>query len=158
MDQIIKDAYYLISIHQKNGRDIDINRLNNLLYLLEIYYMCKNDGRVLYYEGFNFDAVGIYNKTINNYFNTEGNIILSNRQIIIANMLYKNRKQIINIIYSMFGNLSDLKLRAILHFGNSPISKAYNEPSLLIQYIKNKTIVSKELSMIWFKENILKNK
>lgn len=156
MYRIIEDSYYLIGLHQKDMKEINIYRLNNLLYLLEAYYMCLNNGKELYSQGFNLDIIGLYNKMINEVFDNEHNIILSEAQLRIGKCISKERKEYICTIYNIFGRLSDAKLFGVIHYRNSPVYCAHSNPSVLMMYLKNKTIVSKENTMHWFKDNILK--
>lgn len=56
MSNILLDAYYIISVYQKEGKTINSVKLNALLYLADAHCMCIYDDECLYEEGFLVDG------------------------------------------------------------------------------------------------------
>ncbi len=57
MSKIIKDSYYLITLHQNDFRPINTYRLASLLYLVEAYYMNISNDSYLYSEQYKVDMI-----------------------------------------------------------------------------------------------------
>ncbi len=55
MNNILLDAYYIISLYQEKKQTINLIKLNCLLYLADAHCMCIRNNNGLYKEGFLVD-------------------------------------------------------------------------------------------------------
>lgn len=155
MNQIIKDSYYLIGLHQERFKKINGIRLTDMLYLIEAYYMTLYDAEYLYEEEFKVDMLGMYIKEINEKFKKTENIIINDEEIKIGKDISEDRKKIIFKIYDLFGKLSDFKLHEEIFSNDSPLQFIYAIPDVLAVYIRFNISVPKSQTKKWFEENYL---
>lgn len=105
MNQIINDALYIISLHQKECKNINISRLTHLLFLAEGYNMNIQGTEYLYENPFYLDLLSIYSKEINirfiDFISSES-IMLTPQELKTAESISKERKKELDDIYSYF--------------------------------------------------------
>lgn len=159
MSQILLDSYFMIGLHQERFKEINVYRLNNLLYLAEAYYMCLNDTDKLYNEAFNVSVYGVYVKELMEFFGKELNgILINDIQIKMGKEIEDKRKEILYEIYKMYSKMSDWTIREIILSDDSPAGVIFSNPySLYYSYVNPLNVkINKEDVKEWFKRNYLK--
>lgn len=62
VNNIVKDAYYLVNLFKENGKAVTQLHIQKLMFLVEAFYMCVMDKPYLYeceYKAWNFGPVAI---------------------------------------------------------------------------------------------------
>lgn len=155
-NNIVYDSYYLASLFIKDGKPITQLQIQKLMYFFEAYYMNVKNVDKLYDCNFNawmFGPVAIpLYKEYKNF--GEFSIELTEEKIKIGEQISKDKKKMLEEIYSIFGRLNANQLVNLTHLEGSPWYKKWLE--------NNKRVVSGPASYIdkietkkWFKENFI---
>lgn len=157
-NNIVYDAYYLIWSFTKDKKEITQLHVQKLMYFFEAYYMNVKNTDKLYDCNFNawmFGPVAIpLYKEFKNF--GEYPIVLTEDKINIGLNISKEKQELLNELYKVFGNLSANQLVGYTHKEGSPWYNKWIE--------NNKRIVSGPASYIdkvetkkWFKEYFIED-
>lgn len=125
---IIENSYYLISLFEKDSKEITNLKLQKLMYFIEAYYMAKNDSESELFDSewsaWNYGPVNI---ALYNYYKKFGGlpIVLTEEEKQKGTELFEQNKIYIDKIYEIFGGLSAFKLVTLTHLDGSPWSEIY---------------------------------
>lgn len=149
-NDIVHDAYYLISLFNDDNRIITQLQVQKLMYLFEAYYLNMRDVCNLYecdYQAWNFGPVAIpLYKAFKKY--GRNNIVLTEEEINIGNNIPEDKKELIKDIYDAFGNFSAMELVNFTHADGSPWKEAW-------EYMKYSNI-NKEKMRTWFSKYVVR--
>lgn len=160
MNQIIKDSYYLVKLHQDNGECISIRRLTDMLYVYEAAFMNVNEVNRIYDEDFIVGTNGIYVKAINDEFESfkecESIMIEDKRLKALAKYVTKQKKSDLGFIYRYFKNISDSKIHEFIMSEDSPIEDIYQNPELSYYNITHNVGIEKARMKTWYYDFVMK--
>ncbi|WP_305084650.1 Panacea domain-containing protein [uncultured Clostridium sp.] len=147
-NDIVKDAYYLVSLFKKDNKSVTQLHIQKLMFLVEAFYMCITNESQLYecqYKAWNFGPVAtqLYKK-----FKIYGKeeIVLNESQIADGESITEEKKNIIKAIYEVFKEFSAMDLVKFTHAEGSPWKKAWDNE----QY----SVISKEEMKNWFSKYV----
>lgn len=153
-NDIVKDAYYLISKFNKNEKQVTNLQIQKLMYFFEAYYMnIHEDVNQLYECNFNAWAFGPVAIPLYKEFRKFGNgsIELTEENIESGNSIAEEKKELLNDIYEAFKNISATNLVRYTHMENSPWEKVWKRNGGKVGYGAD-TYIDKEETRKWFKE------
>lgn len=149
-NNIIQDAYYLISLFNNNNKTITQLQVQKLMYLFEAYYLNVKNVDRLYeceYQAWNFGPVAtpLY-KTFKKY--GRNNIILTEQEKSLGNNISEDKKKLLNDIYNVFGNFTAMELVNFTHADGSPWKEAWE--------YREYSNINKERMKSWFSKYVTK--
>lgn len=156
-NNIVHDAYYLITLFNKDKNNITQLQVQKLMYFFEAYYMVKHkEIDKLYDCNFNAWAFGpvatqLYSK-LKKY--GSGNIILGEEQKEIAESIDNRKKEILKEIYEFFKDFTPMQLVEITHRKNSPWYEVWHKNGEKVVY-GEASYIDKMKTRDWFKENFV---
>lgn len=155
-NNIVYDAYYLISLFNKDNKKVTQLQVQKIMYFFEAYYMCINNTEQLYDCNFKAWALGPVSIPLYNELKKFGDkdIILSDEQIDIAQSICEDKKKIIEYIYEVFGKVSAMTLVELTHRTDSPWYEKWIENGEKVAYGKQSDI-DKVRTRDWFREIFL---
>lgn len=158
LDPIIKDAYYLISLFNKENIEIDNLKLQKLMYFFEAYYMYKKDVDSLYdcpFKAWTYGPVAI---PLYEEFKRFGKspIVLDEYEKIQGDMIDDEKKNYLKNIYEAFKDLTSMQLVALTHMSGSPWDKKWKENNEKIVYQGDAGNIDKIETKLWFKDKFIK--
>lgn len=147
-NNIVHDAYYLVILFHKKGKEITQLHIQKLMFLFEAYYMNKYKVEKLYdcdYQAWDFGPVAIpLYKNFKKY--GKSNIILTTEEEEIGNKTNDEVKETMEDLYEGFGHLTAMQLVNFTHAEKSPWYEAWN-------YQKYSKIPKSKIKA-WFKKYI----
>lgn len=151
-NNIVYDSYYLVNKFTKDHKDVTNLQVQKLMYFFECYYMNLNDGQKLYDCNFCAWAFGPVAIPLYKEYKKFGNnkIELDEKQRKIGEEISDDKKEVMNQIYKVFGNLSPMALVAYTHREDSPWTKVWERNGEKIKYGSD-SYIDKTKSMIWFR-------
>ncbi len=152
-NNIIYDAYYLISLFNKDNKSVTQLQIQKIMYFFEAYYMAINpDVEQLYLCNFNAWAFGPVSIPLYKEFKKygENQIILDENSKQIGNSISDDKKRMINYIYKVFGNLSAMKLVELTHREDSPWYSTWVKNGSKVVY-GEKSYINKIETRDWFR-------
>lgn len=157
IDNIIQDAYYLISKFNSDKKDVTNLHIQKLMYFFEAYYMNIYDTDKLYDCNFCAWAFGpvaipLY-KELKKFGN--GKIELTEENIKYGENISKDKKELLDIIYNAFKETQAMELVKLTHLPKSPWSEVWERNGRKVGYGDN-TYIDKEESKKWFRETFEK--
>lgn len=158
-NDIIHDAYYLIYLFNKDKKVVTQLQVQKIMYFFEAYYMCVNNTEKLYDCNFNAWAFGpvsipLY-KELKKFGDT--NIILGEKQLEFLKKIADEKKQMLEYIYTVFGNISTMNLVELTHRKDSPWYATWKENNEKVVY-GSKSYIDKKETKKWFKDVFLSGK
>lgn len=155
-NDIIQDAYYLISLFNKDNNDVTQLQIQKIMYFFEAYCMCVEDKDSLYECNFNAWAFGpvsipLY-KALKQF--GDSNIVLSKEQLEFSEKITEDKKKKIQYIYSVFKDIPAMKLVRLTHMEGSPWYIKWKENDEKVVY-GNRSYISKEQTKDWFRKFFL---
>lgn len=143
-DNIVQDAYYLITLFDNSENKPTQLHVQKLMYLFEAYYMNVEKVEELYecnYQAWNFGPVAI---PLYKEFKIYGkdNIVITDEKREWANNIPDNRKKRLNELYEAFKGFSAIELVNFTHANGSPWYEAWNT--------KRYSEISKKSIKDWF--------
>ena len=145
-NNIVQDAYFLISLFNKDGKNPTQLHIQKLMYLFEAYYMNVENVDKLYdcnYQAWNFGPVAIpLYKEFKIY--GKNQIEITPEEKVWANNISDTKKKRLKEIYEAFKDFSAMDLVNFTHANGSPWYNAWNE--------KTYSIISKKDIKDWFKQ------
>lgn len=152
-NDIIKDAYYLITKFNNDGRDITNLQVQKLMYFFEAYYMNVYNVDKVYDCSFCAWAFGPVAIPLYKKFKKFGNdkIELTDEEIEEGNSICHESKSLLDIIYDVFRETPATRLVELTHMPNSPWTEVWERNGKKVGYGDN-THIDKEKSKKWFRE------
>lgn len=148
-NNIVYDAYYLISLFNDEKIPVTQLQVQKLMYLFEAYYMNK-ENKPLYeceYQAWPFGPVAIpLYKHFKKYGKDE--IILTTNEREIAESTEKVKKKYMNNLYKVFKSFKPFELVNFTHANGSPWDKSWKKEPY--------SIISKEDIRDWFSKYVKK--
>lgn len=151
-NNIIHDAYYLISLFNNDDRTITQLQVQKLMYFFEAYYMnIHEDESSLYDCNFNAWAFGPVAIPLYKEFRKFGNgpISLTEQNKEDGNSITDDKKQLLKEIYVAFKDVPPMNLVKITHMQDSPWDKVWKRNGNKVGYGAN-TYIDKLESKEWF--------
>lgn len=157
-NNIVYDAYYLISLFLKDNKEVTQLHIQKLMYFFEAYYMNEKNVDKLYDCNFNAWAFGPVAIPLYKEFKNFGEfpITLTEEKLKIANTISKDKKKMLEELYRVFGNLKANQLVNLTHMTNSPWYNKWVENNKKIVY-GVASYIDKIETKQWFKENFIVN-
>lgn len=157
-ENIKHDAFYLISLFNKDNKPVTQLQVQKIMYFFEAYYMVINDTNKLYECNFNAWAFGPVAIPLYQELKCfgESNIVLNEEQRASGENISENKKKIIRYIYQVFGGLSAMRLVELTHMKDSPWYNKWEENGEKVVY-GNKSYIDKEKTKEWFRKNFIIN-
>ena len=152
-NNIIYDAYYLISLFNKDNNSVTQLQIQKIMYFFEAYYMAVNtDVEQLYSCNFNAWAFGPVSIPLYKEFKKYGEnpIILDVDKKEIGNSISDDKKRMIDYIYKVFGSLSAMKLVELTHREDSPWYSTWIKNGSKVVY-GEKSYINKIETRDWFR-------
>jgi len=152
-NNIIFDAYYLISLFKKDNKSITQLQLQKIMYFFEAYYMAINpEIEALYQCNFNAWAFGPVAIPLYNEFKQFGEnpITLNLEQEEAGNGICIDKRKRIDYIYEVFGNLTAMKLVELTHREDSPWYETWIKNGSKVVY-GEKSYINKIETRNWFR-------
>lgn len=155
-DNIVYDAYYLISLFNRDKEKVTQLQVQKIMYFFEAYYMCIKNVDKLYDCNFNAWAFGPVSIPLYQDLKKFGdkNIILNDEQLETANKIDSEKKKILDYIYTVFGKISAMKLVELTHRKDSPWYSKWIENNEMVVY-GEKSYISKKQTREWFERVFL---
>lgn len=155
-NDIVCDAYYLISLFNKDNKEVTQLQVQKIMYFFEAYYMCIKDVDKLYDCNFNAWAFGPVSIPLYQDLKKFGdsNIILNDKQKEFSQNITEDKKRILKYIYTVFGNLSAMELVKLTHRKDSPWYSKWIENGEKVVY-GSKSYIDKEQTKKWFKDTFI---
>lgn len=149
-NDIIKDAYYLVSLFKKANKVVTQLHIQKLMFLFEAYYMNMTNEDKLYdceFKAWNFGPVAtkLYNK-FKIYGKNEIN--LTQEQIEEGNSITEEKKKYMEELFEAFKNFSAMQLVNFTHAEGSPWKEAWSEQEY--------SVISKIKMKQWFSKYVKK--
>ncbi|MCI9000940.1 MAG: DUF4065 domain-containing protein [Clostridia bacterium] len=150
-NNIVQDAYYLISLFEKEGKNPTQLHIQKLMYLFEAYYMNVENVDKLYdcnYQAWNFGPVAtpLY-KELKVY--GKNPIALTEEEREWAEEIPDKKKKLMKNLYEVFKNFTAMQLVNFTHAEGSPWNNAWNE--------KTYSEISKKDIKQWFSKYVKKS-
>lgn len=159
MNQIIKDSYYLVKLHQDNGEGVSLRRLTDLLFIYESAFMVGYDLTRIYDQDFLIGTDGVYVKAVREEFKefeeVESIMINDKRLKAIAKSLPRKKKSDLGFIYRYFREISDAKIHEFVSSEESPIEEMFANPELLAFNIAHEVPIEKGRMKAWYHDYIM---
>lgn len=158
-NNIVYDAYYLISLFNTDHRPITQLQAQKIMYFFEAYYMVIHQVDKLYECNFNawaFGPVAIPLYQALKIFG-ENNIILTEEQKKLGESIDPEKKRILKYIYEVFGKLSAMKLVELTHMKDSPWDKKWKENGEKVVF-GTASYIDKEETRDWFKRTFVRER
>lgn len=156
-NNIVHDAYYLISLFNDENKPVTQLQVQKLMYLFEAYYMAKHEKLDKLYDcNFNAWAFGpvatqLYSK-LKKY--GSGKIILDEEQRKYGENISKEKKNTLKEIYNFFKSYTPMQLVEITHRKNSPWYEVWHKNGEKVVY-GEASYIDKIKTRDWFKENFI---
>ena len=158
-DNIVYDAYYLIKLFNEDQKAVTQLQVQKIMYFFEAYYMVIKQTDKLYECNFNAWAFGPV--AIPLYQNLkvfgESNITLTEEQKKLGESITNEKKEILDYIYKVFGNLSAMKLVELTHKEKSPWYNKWKENGEKVVFGKD-SYINKIETREWFKRTFIREK
>lgn len=151
-DDIVQDAYYLISKFNDNGLDVTNLQIQKLMYFFEAYYMnIYDDVDKLYDCNFCAWAFGPVAIPLYKEFKKFGNdkIELTEEDKEYGNRISKDKKELLDNIYNVFKNVPAMTLVEFTHMLGSPWKEVWERNGRKVGYGAD-TYIDKIKSRDWF--------
>ena len=146
MNQIIKDSYYLVKLHQDNGESVSLRRLTDLLFIYESAFMVGYDLTRIYDQDF----------LIGTEFEEVESIMINDKRLkAIAKSLPRKKKSDLGFIYRYFREISDAKIHEFVSSEESPIEEMFANPELLAFNIAHEVPIEKGRMKAWYHDYIM---
>ena len=146
MNQIIKDSYYLVKLHQDNGESISLRRLTDLLFIYESAFMVGYDLTSIYDQDFLIGTDGVYVKAVREEFKEFEEV---------ESTLPRKKKSDLGFIYRYFREISDAKIHEFVSSEESPIEEMFANPELLAFNIAHEVPIEKGRMKAWYHDYIM---
>lgn len=153
-NNIVYDAYYLISLFNKDEKTVTQLQIQKMMYFLEAYYMAINtDVKQLYKCNFNAWAFGPVSIPLYIAFKKYGEnpIVLNEKERELGNSISNDKKRMIEYIYEVFGDLSAMKLVELTHREDSPWYSTWIKNGGKVVY-GEKSYINKIETRDWFRK------
>lgn len=150
-NDIVKDAYYLVSLFNRDRKPVTQIHIQKLMFLFEAYYMnMKADVSCLYkceFQAWNFGPVAtpLYKK-FKIYGKNE--IELTDEEIEEGNSISEEKKILMEELYDAFKDFSAMELVKFTHAEGSPWKNAWTQ--------KEYSVISKTEMKKWFSRYVAK--
>lgn len=149
-NDIVKDAYYLVSLFNKEEKNVTQLHIQKLMFLFEAYYMVVTGASKLYdceFQAWNFGPVAIpLYKVFKKY--GRDNIVLNENEVEEGNSISDEKKKILKKLYEAFNGFTAIQLVTFTHAEGSPWKEAWKE--------KEYSNISKESMKNWFSQYVQK--
>ena len=157
-NDIVKDAYYLITKFNNAGKDITNLQVQKLMYFFEAYYMNVYNVDKVYDCSFCAWAFGPVAIPLYKKFKKFGNdkIELNDEEIAEGNTISTKSKSLLDIIYNAFKETSPMRLVELTHMPDSPWTEVWEKNGKKVGYGDN-THIDKEKSKTWFRKTFEKH-
>ncbi len=149
-DNIVQDAYYLISLFEKDNVKPTQLHIQKLMYLFEAYYMNMENVDRLYecnYQAWNFGPVAIPLYKEFKIYGKNG-IEITNEEREWGNEITEKKKKLMKELYDAFKGFSAMQLVNFTHAEGSPWKKAWD--------IKTYSEIPKDSIKDWFSQYVKK--
>lgn len=158
-NDIVQDAYFLISLFNKDRREVTQLQVQKIMYFFEAFYMCVKDKEKLYDCNFNAWAFGPVSIPLYQALKKFGdsNIVLDEEQLSFSEGISSDKKNMLTYIYTVFGDVPAMQLVHLTHRKDSPWYSKWKENNEKVVY-GNKSYISKQQTKEWFKEVFLSGK
>lgn len=155
-NNIVYDAYYLISLFNRDEQKVTQLQVQKIMYFFEAYYMCINNVDRLYECNFNAWALGPVSIPLYNELKKFGDkdIVLNEEQLNMANSINDRKKEILDYIYKVFGGISAMKLVELTHREDSPWYEKWKENGEKVVY-GSQCYIDKIETRNWFRRIFL---
>ena len=155
-NDIVQDAYFLISLFNKDNKEVTQLQVQKIMYFFEAYYMCITDKEKLYDCNFNAWAFGPVSIPLYQALKKFGdtNIVLNEKQLEFSEKIIDDKKQILKYIYTVFGDIPAMELVQLTHRKDSPWYSKWKENNEKVVY-GSKSYISKEQTKEWFRNVFL---
>lgn len=143
-NDIIKDAYYLVTLFQKNNKPVTQLHVQKLMFLFEAFYMNVTGEPFLYeceYKAWNFGPVATQLYKVFKIYGKD-NINLTQKQIDDGNSIPEEKKELLEKLYEAFKDFSAIQLVNFTHAEGSPWKEAWDNEKY--------SVISKEKMKMWF--------
>lgn len=156
-NDIIKDAYYLISKFLDDGKNITNLQVQKLMYFFEAYYMNVYNVEKVYDCNFCAWAFGPVAIPLYKEFKKFGNdcIELTEEEKKEGKNIPAESKKLLDIIYNVFKNESAMRLVELTHRQDSPWTEVWDKNGKKVGYGDN-TYIDKEKTKVWFRNTFEK--
>lgn len=157
-NDIVSDAYYLISRFNSEDKEVTQLQVQKLMYLIEALY-CTVTGEIKLYDcNFNAWAYGpvaipLYKKL--KKYGSEG-IELSQDDLEESSNVCERKRQIIDVIYESFKDKKPMELVQLTHDPEGPWSDVWIKNGKKVVYGEASYIPKKKVAK-WFKEKFINN-
>lgn len=157
MENIVQDAYYLISKFNTDGKYVTNLHIQKLMYFFEAYYMNIYDADKLYDCNFCAWAFGpvaipLY-KELKKFGNDKIELTEENKKD--GENISEDKKELLDIIYNAFKETPAMELVRLTHMPNSPWSEVWERNGKKVGYGAN-THIDKIKSKEWFRNTFEK--
>lgn len=152
-NNIVFDAYYLISLFNRDNKPVTQLQIQKIMYFFEAYYMAINAGvEELYKCHFNAWAFGPVAIPLYKEFKEFGEnpIRLTTEKEEIGNNICLDKRNTIDYIYEIFGNLPAMKLVELTHREDSPWYSTWIKNGSKVVY-GEKSYIDKTETRDWFR-------
>ena len=153
-NNIIYDAYYLISLFKKDNKDVTQLQVQKIMYFFEAYYMAINpDIEEVYPCNFNAWAFGPVAIPLYKEFKEfgENQIELTQEKENIGNQISADKKRRLDYIYEIFGGLPAMKLVELTHREDSPWYSTWIKNGSKVVY-GEQSYINKIETRDWFRK------
>lgn len=169
---IITNSYYMISLFMEaredksledfeDAEDINLQIITNLklqvlMYLSEAYYMCLYNKKMFDSEWYAWNYCPA-NKELYHKYNCFGGdeLIVSEKDIKRANNLSQENKDVIDLIYNLFGGFSAFDLVCIMHTKETPLMVILADNDDKDFCSISEIEINKKETKKWFNEGIM---
>lgn len=149
-NNIVQDAYYLISLFEKDNKMPTQLHIQKLMFLFEAYYMNMENTDKLYdcnYQAWNFGPVAIPLYKEFKIYGKSG-IKITKEERDWGNQISKEKKRLMKELYDAFKGFSAMQLINFTHAEGSPWKKAWD--------IKTYSEIPKKDIKDWFSQYVKK--
>jgi len=155
-NDIVKDSYYLISLFMNDSKKVTQLHIQKLMYFFEAYYMNEKDCDKLYECNFNAWMFGPVAIPLYKAYKKFGEfpIILTEEKIEMGKEIARDKKNMLNELYMVFGDLSANELVNLTHMQDSPWYNKWIENNKRVVY-GEASYIDKIATKIWFKEKFI---
>lgn len=156
LDDIVLDAYYLISLFNKDEEKVTQLQIQKLMYFFEAYYMVKNDVNKLYDDNFCAWTFGPVSTQLYSEFKMYGQmpIILTDEQKELGSKIPREKKEMLKEIYSTFKDFTAMRLVELTHTVGSPWYDVWKKNGEKVVYGPS-SCIDKIKTREWFKANFV---
>ena len=155
-NDIVQDAYYLISLFNKDGKEVTQLQVQKIMYFFEAYFMCVKNKEKLYDCSFNAWAFGPVSIPLYQDLKKFGdaNIVLNAEQLEFSKKITDDKKKMLEYIYTVFGDIPAMSLVQLTHRKDSPWYSKWKENNEKVVYGSG-SYISKEQTKKWFRDIFL---